>query len=242
MERCKPPRPDDQVGGGVMPRVQFAVDWIHPSREAVYIDRRGCDAPGVPPIRSEPSMRPILLILFALLAAMPQRAESQQNGRSSFVSGIKLRGNVHFNRAVLDSPDFDARNAYGVGAEYVGRQLGVGLYGYTDGSSPSALTDTTTVYVVAEVNYYLPIEELRLAPYLGIHSHLGNFDRSWFDDPSLPRPQDGIDSLGYQIGIRYKPLPILSVDAQWRQQSQSVWDHQQGFLERNQILLGVVLF
>lgn len=186
-------------------------------------------------------MRSILFILLAL-AVTPLAAEAQRNEPSSFVSGIKVRGNVHFNRTALNDPGLEARNAYGLGLEFVARQVGVGLYGYSDGSSPSAHTDTTTVFVVAEANFYLPMEELRIAPYLGVHTHLGNFDRSWFDDPTVPRPQDGFDSLGYQIGVRYQPFPMVAIDAQWRQQSESVWNEQNGFLDRNQILVGVVLF
>ncbi len=186
-------------------------------------------------------MRSIFLILLAL-AVTPLAAEAQRGEPSSFVSGFKLRGNVHYNRTAIDNTDLEARAAYGLGVEFVGRQLGVGLYGYSDGSSPAEHTDTTTVFVVAEANFYLAREDSRIAPYIGVHTHLGNFDRSWFDDPSVPKPQDGFDSLGYQIGVRYQPFPIVALDAQWRRQSQSVWDHQNGFLDRNQFLVGVVLF
>jgi hypothetical protein len=186
-------------------------------------------------------MRSILLLL---LLALTATAAEAQRGDGSFISGIKLKGNLHFNRTSINSVDdvFEAENAYGAGLEYVGSRFGLGLYGYTDGRTSSFDADTTTFYLVGEANYYFPIEGLRLAPYAGVHTHLGNFDRTYFDDPFLPRPQDGFDSLGYQLGVRYKPFPFIAVDAQWRRQSDSVWEAQDGFLERNQVLVGVVLF
>jgi hypothetical protein len=179
-----------------------------------------------------------------LLLALPATAAEAQRDNSSFISGIKVKGNLHFNRTSIDSADdvFKAENAYGAGLEFIGSRIGIGLYGYTDGRTRSFSADTTKFYVVGEANYYFPIEDLRLAPYAGVHTHLGNFDRTYFDDPFLPRPQDGFNSLGYQIGVRYKPFPLVAVDAQWRRQSDSVWADQDGFLERNQVLVGVVLF
>ncbi len=186
-------------------------------------------------------MRSILILL--LLVATATAAEAQR-GNSSFVSGIKVKGNLHFNRSSVESVNdvFEAENAYGAGLEFVGSRIGVGLYGYTDGRTRAFSADTTVFYVVGEANYYFPIDGLRLAPYAGVHTHLGNFDRSYFKDPHLPRPKDGFGGLGYQIGVRYKPLPIVGIDAQWRRQSDSVWEDQRGFLERNQVLVGVVLF
>ena len=188
----------------------------------------------------------VLSILF-LLELTAAAAEAQYRGGgspSSFNSGVKVEGNLHFNRSSVDDissvqqPEHD----YGLGIEVVGNQVGLGLYGYSVGRVNSFNSDTKKVVMVAEANYYLPIPGIRIAPYLGVHTHLGTFDRSFFDDPFFPGPKDGLSDLGYQIGVRFKPFSLVGVDAQWRRQSESAWEDQSGFLERNQVLVGVVLF
>lgn len=188
-------------------------------------------------------MRALTIAALLILTATAADAQAPWSGSSSFNSGVKLEGNLHFNRSTVDvSSARQSEHAYGLGIEYVGRQLGVGLYGYSVGRVNSFDSDTTKVVLVAEANYYVPVPELRVAPYIGVHTHLGTFDRSFFKDPSFPRPKDGLDELGYQIGVRFKPFSLVGVDVQWRRQSESAWEDQSDFLERNQILVGVVLF
>jgi len=188
-------------------------------------------------------MRAFIAAALILLSASAATAQGR-GGSSSFVGGFKLEGNLHFNRSAIDNPG-DVRqdeHAYGVGIEFVRSSLGVGLYGYSIGRAGSFNADTTQVVVVAEANYYIPIPGLRVAPYAGVHTGLGTFDRSYFDDLYLPGFEDGLDELGYQVGVRFKPFPLIGVDAQWRHQSESAATAQGGFLERNQVLVGVVLF
>jgi len=190
-------------------------------------------------------MRSIFLAL-AMLTFATTSATAQRGGpgEGSSISGIEVKGNVHFNRSTITPTDdsWKARNAYGLGIEYVFGQLGVGLYGHADGRSGPAISDTTAYFLSAEANYYLPVGGPGLALYIGGHANLGTFDRTWFDDPYAPDFPDSVDSLGYQLGIRYKPASFVGIDLQWRHQSREVWDAQEGFLDRDQLLLGVVLF
>jgi hypothetical protein len=189
-------------------------------------------------------MRVFAVVAMIALTATSVSAQSRGGNSGSFNSGFKLEGNLHFNRSTVSAIESvqQPEHAYGLGLEFVGGQLGGGLYGYSVGRINSFNADTTKVVLVGEVNYYLPIQGLRIAPYVGVHSHLGTFDRSYFDDPFLPRPRDGLDDLGYQFGVRFKPFSFVGVDAQWRRQSESAWEDQSSFLERNQVLVGVVLF
>lgn len=88
----------------------------------------------------------------------------------------------------------------------------------------------------------LPVEALRLAPYAGVHTALGTFTKDFFKDAYFPKPQDGLGGLGYQVGVRFKPVPLIAVDAQWRRQSGFAHENQDPTMERTQVLLGVVLF
>ncbi len=186
-------------------------------------------------------MRKIALSL-ALLALSAVAAPAQD---ASFNSGIKLRGNFHFNRSAVNSEDPrvpEAENGYGAGLEIIGRHLGVALYGFTVGNAREFDADATPVMVVAELNYFWPIQSIRLAPYAGIHTGLGVFTKDYFNEPFVPKPQDGISGLGYQIGLRFKPIPVIGLDAQWRRMSVSAFEAHGEMLERNQILIGLTLF
>jgi hypothetical protein len=159
----------------------------------------------------------------------------------SFNSGIKLRGNLHVNySAAQDRPKQE--HGYGFGLEIVGNSVGLALYGFTHGRAAEFDYESTALNVVLESNYFLPISALRLAPYAGVHTGLGVFTNEYFEDPFLPRPRDSLKGLGYQVGVRFKPIPVIGLDAQWRRASASVSNAQNEALERNQILVGVTLF
>ena len=181
-------------------------------------------------------MRTLIVGVALLLAAAPVEAQK------SFNSGFNLHGNFHFNRSTVQTVG-DVRQAehgYGVGLELSGRNLAGGLYGFAVGRPRAYDTAETAVHAVLEGNYYIPIESLRLAPFAGVHTGLGSFTSGYFDDPFLPRPQDGLGDIGFQFGVRFQPLQNLGVEAQWRQHAESVFVSAES--ERRQVLLGVVLF
>lgn len=183
-------------------------------------------------------MRTLLVGAALLLAAAPLAAQK------SFNSGFNLHGNFHFNRSTVQNVG-DVRQAehgYGLGLEFSGRHFAGGVYGFAQGRARTFDSAQTVVHAVLEGNYYLPIESLRLAPFGGIHTGLGSFTNDYFDDPFLPRPQDGIGGIGYQFGLRFQPLPGLGVEAQWRQHAESVFDDFLPESERRQVMVGVVIF
>jgi hypothetical protein len=193
-------------------------------------------------------MRAVSLLALALvtLSALPATAQQASGVDSgySFNSGIKFRGNFHFNKSRAEGASEvpQGENGYGVGLEMIGRNIGIGLYGFAEGKTDTFDAEQTQVHAAAEVNYFVPIQRIRFAPYVGVHTGLGSFDKAYLDAPSVPKPQDGFRALGYQLGFRFKPIPVLGVDAQWRRQSKSIAEAQGVGLERDQILVGVTLF
>ncbi|MDR0786579.1 MAG: hypothetical protein LBG44_01705 [Gemmatimonadota bacterium] len=191
-------------------------------------------------------MRPLFLLPLALMFSATT-AFAQNGLRSPSTGGFELRGSVHFNRSEITPEDSDwrARNSYGVGLQYLllGRAT-IGLYAHSDGRSGPTVSDTTAWYLSTEANYLLPLElgMPGAALYVGAHANLGAFDRGWLSNPSLPDLPNSTNSLGYQIGFRLKPVSIIGLEAQWRHQSRDVWEAQEGFLQRDQFLLGVLLF
>jgi hypothetical protein len=185
----------------------------------------------------------VILSVFASLSALP--AVAQQNDAAySFNSGIKLRGNYHINQSTASDKQ---ENGFGAGLEIVGNHIGIGLYGFTQGKTSEFDKETSVVSAVLEANYFYPIERLRLAPYAGVHTGLGQFTSEYFDDPFFPKPQDSFKDLGYQVGLRFKPIPVIGLDVQWRRSSASLvsWQDENGGenpLERNQFLVGITLF
>jgi hypothetical protein len=191
---------------------------------------------------------PSLFLLLALLtvSVLPATAQQASDGPSqySFNSGIKFRGNFHFNQSRADGASEvpKGENGYGVGMEIIGKNIGMGLYGFAEGKTDSFDAEATRVHAALELNYFLPIQRIRLAPYAGVHTGLGSFDKKWTEAPTVPKPQDGFRSLGYQVGFRFKPIPVIGVDAHWRRQSASIAGAQGATLERDQVLIGITLF
>jgi hypothetical protein len=190
-------------------------------------------------------MRSVSLLALALLTLSALPAAAQQSaGGYSFNSGLKLRGNFHFNQSRAEGVSEVPRgeNGYGVGLEIIGKNIGIGLYGFAEGKTDSFDVEQTVVHAAVEANYFLPIRRIRLAPYVGVHTGLGSFDKEFFESPTAPRVQDGFKALGYQAGFRFKPIPVIGLDAQWRRQSKSIAEAQGNALERDQILVGITLF
>jgi hypothetical protein len=187
-----------------------------------------------------------IVILSVLVGLGAAPAAAQYNGAGaepgySFNAGIKLRGNLHLNQsATKERPQEE--NGYGAGLEIIGNHIGVGLYGFTHGKTAEFDSESSPVNVVLEANYFVPIERIRVAPYAGIHTGLGVFTKEYFDEPFFPKPQDSFKNLGYQVGVRFKPIPVIGLDAQWRRSSVSVWENQDEMLERNQFMVGITLF
>jgi hypothetical protein len=180
-----------------------------------------------------------------LLLVVPATASAQDDrGPAPFTTGLKLRGSFHFNSSTVDvgSPDFSQPEAgYGAGLEINGRNLGFALYGYTPGQTRSFDSQNTPVIVVLEGNYFVPIQRIRVAPYLGTHTSLGVFTKDYFSDAFFPRPQDGLRHLGYQAGVRFKPIPLVGLDLQWRRQSAAAAQAAPEF-ERSQFMAGLTIF
>jgi hypothetical protein len=183
-----------------------------------------------------------LSLLLPLLMAIDVTAAAAQG---SPISGLEVRGTVHVNRSEIAQVDNgrEVVNSYGLGIEYVFRNLGLGLYGHGDGRNGPTISDTTTYYISTDANFFLPFGlGSGAALYVGAHANLGAFDRSWLSNPTTPDWPSSVRSLGYQIGFRFKPIPFAGVDAQFRHQSRDVWLAQEGILARDQFSLGVVLF
>jgi hypothetical protein len=186
----------------------------------------------------------VLLCVFlglSFLPAVAQHAGTNAKPRNSFNSGIKLRGNLHFSESATEARPQE-EHGYGVGLEINGSHIGVALYGFTHGRTAEFDSEQSPVSVVLEANYFLPIERIRLAPYAGIHTGLGVFTKGYFDEPFLPKPRDSFRNLGYQFGVRLKPIPVIGLDAQWRRSSVSVAEGQHELLKRNQFMVGITLF
>ena len=182
----------------------------------------------------------MLIALFVFpVSVIAQDADTREY---SFNSGIKLRGNFHLNQSSATTDLNQSENGYGAGVEIIGHHIGVGLYGFTDGQTGSFDKEETAFSFVFEANYFYPIQRFRVAPFLGVHTGLGTYTSAYFSEPKFPTPQDGFRDLGYQAGIRFKPIPVIGLDAQWRRQSHSTARNQGETLDRNQFLIGITLF
>jgi hypothetical protein len=161
--------------------------------------------------------------------------------------GFALKGHYLLNSSTADAARADgtipSADGLGLGAEYVlPGGLGFGVSGYTAGSPKDVDYKTTEFTFVGELNYFLRLPVVPLAPYVGVHAGLGT---STGDDVSVGDVSLGDRSrsqLGYQVGLRFQPTGLIGLDAQWRHVSTSAFEGQDGRLERNQVLLGITLF
>lgn len=186
-------------------------------------------------------LKPLKFALFAtaLLLVVAPVAEAQ--------SGFALRGHYVYNSASPDRfkvDDVSAADGIGAGAEYV-LPLGIGLAvdGYTAGSSFGSLSRREFT-LLAQANYFLRLPVLPVSPYAGVHAGVGNVSWKNVEEGSVdPRLRDRTGSqIGYQFGIRFQPLGILGLDAQYRHLSRSAMEDQSPEFARSQIVLGITLF
>ena len=161
-------------------------------------------------------------------------------------SGFALKGHYIINSSAAEEaqesqqlPDADA---FGLGAEVVlPMGLGVGVSGYTAQSDEGGI-DNREFTVLGELNYFLSLPMLPIAPYAGLHAGLGVLDQENVTDPDLEIQDKNRSQLGYQLGVRVQLSPLVGLDAQWRRMSTSADADQDDRLERDQVLLGVTLF
>jgi len=157
--------------------------------------------------------------------------------------GLKLGG--VFNSSTVEARETDLRPSdaagWNLGLEYVlPGGLGLGVSGYTTGSPTHFDTSEGSLVVLADLNYFLRIPLLPIAPYLGLHVGLGTYRLQDVQDGV--RPQVDFGDRGYQFGVRFQPTAIFGLDAQLRQVSGSIAGSQDSSFETRQIVLGVTLF
>jgi len=158
--------------------------------------------------------------------------------------GFALKGGLVFNKQSVEGvnrpEDVPAANGFGVGVEYVlPGGLGLGVSGYTAGTPKDFSTSEGTVNFLAEANYFLRLPLLPVAPYVGLNMGLGSSTLG--DAPDL-RPEVKFGDVGFQFGVRFQPLPLLGLDAQYRRVRGSVANAQDATFDANQVLVGVTLF
>ncbi|HET7276377.1 MAG TPA: outer membrane beta-barrel protein [Longimicrobiaceae bacterium] len=184
--------------------------------------------------------RSLYLTLIPLaIAAAAAPASAQQ--------GFALKGHYIFNESTADDASTDnipVEDGIGAGVEYVFPfGLGVGVSAYTGEGVDEFDVETTEVTVLGEANYFLSIPILPVSPYVGVHAGVGNFDREALEsNPEFELQDDSRTQLGWQIGVRFQPIPLLGIDAQYRRMSTSAAEGQDEGLERNQFLVGITLF
>ncbi len=181
----------------------------------------------------------LALAAFCLAAAHGRQAQAQ--------SGFALKGHFIVNASsaedAQENREIPTADGFDLGAEYIlPFGLGLGVSGYTASEDDSDFGDTREFTVLAEANYFLRLPLLPLAPYAGIHAGLGQLSRDNVSDPDLEIRDKSRSQIGYQIGIRFQPSPLIGIDGQWRHMSTSTASGQSGRFERNQVLLGVALF
>jgi hypothetical protein len=157
--------------------------------------------------------------------------------------GFALKAGYIYNRAQVEgATEIPGASGFGAGIEYVlPIGIGVGVSGYSAGRTSEFDVESSSVNVAAEVNYFLKLPLLPLAPYAGVHAGFGRYSRR---DDSRPgtRPNDSWGELGYQLGVRAQLLPILGLDVQFRRMSTSLENAQGSSLSREQVMVGVAIF
>jgi hypothetical protein len=162
-------------------------------------------------------------------------------------SGFGLKGHVVYNASTAQTFQDDRdRSAAGdfvgfnVGAEYVlPFGVGIGATGYASGDPRD--TDRATVFMVlAEANYVLDLPGVPVSPFAGAHVGVGSWSWSVRDEVM----GEGIGDLdrarfGWQLGLRVRLLPGLSLEGLYRRMSAEAEDAQQPGFESDQVLLGI---
>lgn len=163
--------------------------------------------------------------------------------------GFALKGFYIFNSTTAEegarADELPTEDGYGLGLEMVlPFGLGLGVSGYTAGETDEFDTETTELTVIADANYFLDLPVLPVSPYAGVHAGLGVLAREDLTDPSreIDIEDKTRSQLGFQVGVRFQPISLIGIDAQWRRMSTSASQNQDGRLERDQFLIGVTLF
>jgi hypothetical protein len=182
-------------------------------------------------------MRRSFVALTALVIAMAEAgtAEAQE--------GFALKGSLLFNSSNVEGAetDYEDSTGFNIGAEMVFPfGLGVGVSGYTAGSPEDFSFSEGSLVVLAEANYFINIPALPVSPYVGAHVGLGTVELG--DLENTPRPEADFGDLGFQVGVRFQPISVLGIDAQYRRVSHSLAEIQDSKFESNQFLIGITLF
>lgn len=182
-------------------------------------------------------MRRSLIVLAALVIAVAR------GGVAEAQSGFALKGSLLFNSSDVEGTetDYEDSSGFNIGAEYVlPLGIGIGVSGYTAGSPEDFNFSEGSLIVLGEANYFINIPLLPVSPYVGAHVGLGTVELG--DLENTPRPEADFDDLGFQVGVRFQPLPMLGIDAQYRRVSGSLAEIQDSEFESNQFLIGITLF
>lgn len=160
--------------------------------------------------------------------------------------GFALKGHYILNSSAAQQAEMSQQlpdaDAFGLGAEFVlPVGLGAGITGYTAQTDMGGV-ENREFTVLGELNYFLQLPLLPVAPYAGVHAGLGVLDQDDVVDADLEIQDRNRSQLGYQLGARVQLTPMLGLDAQWRRMSTSAGADQDDRLERDQVLIGVTLF
>jgi len=187
----------------------------------------------------------IAAIGICLVLLLPVRLDAQRGFGETydwFAGRLKIKGFHIFDRSTFDVEDGGIANpktGFGLALEYVMMNgIGLAVTGYTAGRVSEFDSNSATVIVLAEANYFLRMRPLRLAPYFGVHTGLGTYRKG---DSSFPRLNDNLGELGYQAGVRFQPWIYFGLDAQVRWMSDSAYHDQGPAFERTQVLLGITI-
>lgn len=160
-------------------------------------------------------------------------------------SGFALKGGLVFNSSSVegDRSDLQMSDAAGfhLGAEYVAGSIGLGVSGYTSGAPGNFDSSNGSLLFLGELNYFVNIPLLPITPYGGAHVGLGSYDLSDFEEGTA-RPEVDFGDRGWQLGVRFQPISVIGIDAQYRRVSGSLRGAQDTSFETSQFLIGVTLF
>lgn len=164
-------------------------------------------------------------------------------GSAEAQSGFALKGHLLFNSSDVEGTETDYEDSAGfnLGAEFVlPLGIGIGVSGYTAGSPDDFDFSEGSLVMLGEANYFFNLPLLPVSPYVGAHVGLGTVDLG--DLESTQRPEVDFGDLGFQIGVRFQPISLLGIDAQYRRVSGSLADIQDSEFDSNQVLIGITLF
>lgn len=162
--------------------------------------------------------------------------------------GFALKGFYIFNSTTAEdgarAEELPTEDGYGLGVEMVlPFGLGLGVSGYVAGETNEFDIETTEATVIAEANYFFSLPLIPIRPYAGVHAGLGTLAREDLNsDVEIDIEDKTRNQLGFQLGLRFQPISLIGLDAQWRRMSTSAAESQGGRLERDQFLIGVTLF